>query len=57
MSLGMLILIVWLGMMGLTQTGLVVVPALIVGIFALVAATVLAVEGCGGLRYMRLTHR
>lgn len=48
MSLGMILLVVWLVMMGLTQTGLVAVPALIMGIFALISAVVLIAEGARG---------
>lgn len=51
MSIGMLLLAIWLLMMGFVQTGLIAIPSLIMGIFALVAGVLLILEGVSVISY------
>lgn len=51
MSIGMLLLAVWLLMMGLVQTGLIAIPGVVLGIFALVAGVLLILEGVSVVSY------
>lgn len=40
---GILLLVVWLFLMGLAQTGILTVPGILVGIFAIIAAILILV--------------
>ena len=45
MSLGTLLLAVWVLMMGFVQTGLIPIPSIILGIIAIIAGILLLLEG------------